>query len=142
LTLREAIVAESREWIGTPWKHQASLKGVGADCIGFVAGVARGVGIQEAEAFRRDLRFRGYGRTPDPALLRMAVAAYLNPTDTPLPGDVLLMRFEQDPQHFGLLTAADYMIHAYAQARKVAEHRIDDKWRARIVAYFSFRGVS
>ena len=35
----EAIVAEAREWIGTAWQHQASLKGVACDCVGLVRGV-------------------------------------------------------------------------------------------------------
>lgn len=38
---REAIVAEARAWIGTPYRHQASLKGIGCDCLGLVRGVWR-----------------------------------------------------------------------------------------------------
>lgn len=38
---RAAIVAEARGWIGTPYRHQASLKGVGCDCLGLVRGVWR-----------------------------------------------------------------------------------------------------
>ena len=38
---RDAIVAEARAWIGTPYRHQASLKGVGCDCLGLVRGVWR-----------------------------------------------------------------------------------------------------
>lgn len=36
--MREAadIVAAARGWIGTPYLHQASLKGVGTDCLGLV----------------------------------------------------------------------------------------------------------
>jgi hypothetical protein len=37
---RDAVIAEARSWLGTPWHHQASLKGVGCDCIGFIRGVA------------------------------------------------------------------------------------------------------
>ena len=40
---RSLIVAETRGWIGTPYRHQASLKGVGCDCLGLVRGVWRGV---------------------------------------------------------------------------------------------------
>ena len=40
---RSLIVAEARDWIGTPYRHQASLKGVGCDCLGLVRGVWRGV---------------------------------------------------------------------------------------------------
>src|SRR5437870_8056418 len=40
---RTAIVAEARAWIGTPYRHQASLRGVGCDCLGLVRGVWRAV---------------------------------------------------------------------------------------------------
>ena len=40
---RARIVAEARAWIGTPYRHQASLKGVGCDCLGLVRGVWRAV---------------------------------------------------------------------------------------------------
>ncbi len=36
-----AAVAEALTWIATPYRHQASLKGVGCDCIGLVRGVWR-----------------------------------------------------------------------------------------------------
>ena len=38
---RTRIVAEARAWIGTPYRHQASLHGVGCDCLGLVRGVWR-----------------------------------------------------------------------------------------------------
>ena len=44
------IVAAARSWIGTPYLHQASLKGVGCDCLGLVRGVWREVIGDEPEA--------------------------------------------------------------------------------------------
>ena len=38
---RASLVAEARDWIGTPYRHQASVKGVGCDCLGLVRGVWR-----------------------------------------------------------------------------------------------------
>jgi NlpC/P60 family putative phage cell wall peptidase len=38
---RIRIGAEARAWIGTPDRHQASLKGMGCDCLGLVRGVWR-----------------------------------------------------------------------------------------------------
>lgn len=135
------IVSEAKEWRGTRWLHQGALKGVGCDCIGLISGVAKILGIPEAEQFQRDPRFRGYGRTPEPKMLRAAIAEYLDPAPNPVPGDILLLRFVKDPQHFAFLSTPDYMIHAYAQVRKVAENRIDETWRSRIVGSYKFRGL-
>ena len=54
------------------------------------------------------------------------------------------MRFNSDPQHFGFLSAVqpDYMIHAYAGARRVVEHGIDHVWQRRIVRAYALRGVT
>ena len=40
---RDAIVAAARAWIGTPYRHQAALRGVGCDCLGLLRGVWRDV---------------------------------------------------------------------------------------------------
>jgi NlpC/P60 family putative phage cell wall peptidase len=37
--MRPDIVSLARAWLGTPYRHQASLKGVGCDCLGLVRGV-------------------------------------------------------------------------------------------------------
>ncbi|MBC7141961.1 MAG: peptidase, partial [Rhodobacteraceae bacterium] len=34
-------VAVARGWIGTPYRHQASARGAGADCLGLLRGVWR-----------------------------------------------------------------------------------------------------
>lgn len=141
---REAIVSTAREWIGTRWHHQQSCKGVGCDCIGLISGVGRELGFASAKAFRNDPRFKGYGRVPDVAMTRAAIAEYLDPVDVAQSGDVLFMNHEKQviPHHFGIVSGPDYMIHAWAGARKVTEHRIDEKWRKRIVAAFKFREIA
>ena len=37
--MRADIVALARGWLGTPYHHQASLKGAGCDCLGLIRGV-------------------------------------------------------------------------------------------------------
>ena len=44
------IVTAARAWIGTPYRHQASLKGVGCDCLGLLRGVWREIHGDEPEA--------------------------------------------------------------------------------------------
>ena len=38
---RDEIVVAARGWLGTPYRHQASRKGAGCDCLGLVRGVWR-----------------------------------------------------------------------------------------------------
>lgn len=40
----DVIERAARQWIGTPFHHQASLMGVGCDCLGFIRGVYRQCG--------------------------------------------------------------------------------------------------
>lgn len=141
---RADIVNEARSWLGTRWQHQAALKGVGCDCIGFVAGVARELGIAGAAEFFATPALRSYGRQPEPKLLA-ACDALLDPIAMAEagPGDVLVLKFETEPQHFGIISesAPPYMLHALAHARRVVEHRIDAIWRSRLVRAYRFRGV-
>ncbi len=136
---------EARRWIGTPWHHQASLRGVGSDCIGLISGVAKELGMPEAAAFETDPEIRGYGKDPVPHLLLAACARYLDPVDVRAArmGDIFLMRFKE-PRHFAMLTcrAPEQIIHAYAQMRKVTETGLDAVWRGRIVSAWRYRGVS
>jgi hypothetical protein len=84
--------------------------------------------------------FAGYARTPDGRTLRNAVETQAIPTSTRLPGDLLLLRFDREPQHLAIATDLG-MIHSYAAARRVVEHRIDAEWLARIVGVWRFPGV-
>lgn len=140
---REDIVTAARGWLGTRWKHQAALKGIGADCIGLIEGVAAECGVKESAAWAKHPAHGSYGREPDTGMLLAACAAYLEPVrGYPQLGDVLLFRIHDKPQHFGIVSGNDYMIHAYAQARRVVEHRIDEQWRSRIVGVYRFRGLN
>lgn len=126
------------EWLGTPYIHQASLKGVGCDCIGFLKGAALEAGLltpELAAALPRD-----YSRQPSGGKLRRIMGDLLAPVPfaSRAPGDFILIRFEIEPQHIALLTAVnpDYMIHCGEHG--VVAHRLDSVWRARIVRVYRF----
>ena len=94
LITRAAVVAEAREWIGTPYHHQATQKGVGADCGGLVAGVAMALGIVPPTWWRDTFEpaFGGYGKQPFNGLLaRVCESFMVRVHDEPAPGDVLLL---------------------------------------------------
>ena len=77
-----------------------------------------------------------YGSRPDVRMLKAKLDAHLVPIahEELREADIVLLKIDDSPQHLGLL--ADYpvagelgMIHAYAPARKVVEHRYDAHWR-------------
>ncbi|MBK5911472.1 hypothetical protein CCR85_08205 [Rhodothalassium salexigens] len=134
MTEAETIVALARRWLGTPWHHQGRVRGVGVDCAGLVIGVARDLGLDPVDV-------TGYARRPDSDELARLVRAHL--AEIPLaragPGAVLLLRIDDRAQHLGILTDVG-LLHAYAPARRVVEHRIDALWAERIVGAFVFPG--
>lgn len=132
---RADIVAEARRWIGTPFRHQGRVLGVGVDCAGLVIGVAHALGLSSFD-------YTQYGREPANGLLLDICERHLNrmPLLDARPGDIYAMRFGAEPQHLAIVS--DYgIIHAYAPAGKCVEHRMDDVWRRRIVRAYRYRGV-
>lgn len=139
---RSLIVAEARDWIGTPYRHQASLKGVGCDCLGLVRGVWRGVIGDEPErapAYAPDWAEAGGIEALADAAARHLVAIE---RDAFGDGDVLLFRWRAGlpAKHAAVVTASDKIVHAHDGAA-VAEVALAPWWRRRIAYAFRFPGM-
>jgi NlpC/P60 family putative phage cell wall peptidase len=139
---RSDIVAEARAWIGTPYRHQASLKGVGCDCLGLVRGVWRaaiGDEPRAAPAYSRD-----WAEASGEEALAEAARAHLIEIEPAQfqPGDVLLFRYREryPAKHAAIVSAAALMVHAHDGA-SVAEVAISPWWRRRLAFAFRFPGV-
>lgn len=138
---RAEVVAEARSWIGTPFVHQARLKGIGVDCIGLISQTAKAKGLLQADA-------TDYSRTPDPARMRSALTQHLDPVPFKdiQPADILWFRVISQPQHVGLVTEVTpklRMVHAYSRKKmnQCIEQDVGGFWRSRIVGCFRFRGL-
>jgi NlpC/P60 family putative phage cell wall peptidase len=136
---RSQIIAEARAWIGTPYRHQASLKGVGCDCLGLVRGVWRallGVEPQSAPPYSRD-----WAEATGEETLAQAARAHLVEIDRVefSPGDVLLFRYREHypAKHAAIVTGPALMVHAHDGAA-VAEVAIAPWWRRRLAYAFRF----
>lgn len=137
--VREAVVAEARSWIGTPYHDQASMKGAGCDCLGLVRGVWRAVIGPEPERlppYTHDWRSKE-SREP------LIAAARRHFVEVPVveagSGDVVAfrMRAGHAAKHCGILSGPDRFIHAQ-EGLPVAEVNLGSWWRRRIVAAFRF----
>lgn len=133
---------EARRWIGTPYLHQASVRGAGADCLGLLRGVWRAL----------------YGAEPEPVppytpdwsepqgeeRLWRAARHHLRakPLVAASVGDVILFRMRAGTvaKHLGLQgrTGSEAsFIHAYS-GHGVVESPLSAPWARRIVARFEF----
>jgi len=164
---RGAIVAEARAWMGTPYRHQASLKGAGCDCLGLVRGVWRALLGDEPErvpGYTRDWAEAGGVEALAEAGRRHLVE--LDPASA-RPGDVLVFRMRPGgpAKHAGILISGDLaggvrfdgdggmrvapecgrwrpprFVHAYEGAGVVTT-RLTRWWAGRLAFAFAFPGV-
>jgi NlpC/P60 family putative phage cell wall peptidase len=139
---RPDVVTAARGWIGTPYHHQASLPGVGADCLGLIRGVYREITGSEAPAVP------SYSRDWDEATghesMLAAARTHLVERDRglALPGDVLIFRMRSSgiAKHAAILASNVTMIHAMEGA-SVTEVPYSAWWSRRLAGVFSFPGI-
>ena len=139
---RAAIVAEARDWIGTRYRHQASLKGVGCDCLGLVRGVWRNCIGDEPEtppAYAPDWAEAAGEEALAQAALRHLVSTSIDDFGA---GDVLLFRWRDGfvAKHAAIASGEGSMIHAHEGA-SVCEVALAPWWRRRLAFAFRFPGV-
>ncbi len=143
--LRAAVLAEARAWLGTPYRHQASCRGAGADCLGLVRGVYRALYGAEPEtppAYTPD-----WAEAAGAETLREAARRHLAEIGcvAAQPGDVLLFRMRRGApaKHCAILTEAfddaggGRIIHAYS-GHAVREEVAGAAWRRRLAYAFRF----
>lgn len=140
--LRSEIISVARSWIGTPYHHQASRKGVGCDCLGLVRGVWRELKGAEPEALPP--------YTPDWAEAQRAEtllsgarrhAREIRAADARA-GDILIFRLRSGAmaKHMAILVSSDTMVHAIENA-PASEVHLGSWWRRHAVCAFEFPGA-
>lgn len=140
--LQERIVAEARDWIGTPYRHQSATKVAGTDCLGLLRGVWRAIYGDEPEivpAYTADWAEPGRHEVlmaaADRWLIRKAPGLVS-------PGDVFLFRMREGSiaKHLGIAGRVGpeaSFIHAYT-GHGVIESPLSAPWARRIAARFEF----
>ena len=111
---RGAIVRCARSWIGTPYHHQAALRGVGCDCVGLIRGVMAELRVAAPRVvpdYSPD-----WGDASGTEGLVAAADRYLVPIDPAdaRAGDVVGFRWRRNGvvKHCGILTTREAMVHA------------------------------
>lgn len=135
----DRVIAAARSWLGTPYHDQASLKGVGCDCLGLARGVWREVVGDEPfpiPPYSRDWGEAGCREVLAEGAQRMMIE--IDPRDA-MPGALVLFRMRTGAiaKHVGVLTAPDRFIHAYERLG-VIEEPLTPAWHRRICFAFLF----
>jgi NlpC/P60 family putative phage cell wall peptidase len=148
----ETVIAIARSWLGTPYIHQASVKGAGCDCLGLLRGVWRelhgGIEPEAPPAYSPD-----WAEATGRETLYSALARHLTqiaPREI-CPGDVALFRMAPrgPAKHCGIIALKQRsgsalknpdvpeftLIHA-RQNRRVAEELFSPLWRTKLAYAF------
>ena len=145
MTYADTIITQARTWLGTPFHHQARLKSKGCDCLGLIVGVVDELELKDK--FGQPLSGYDevtYSKEPNGEYLMQKLTELLDevPIIEAQAGDLALFTVRDNPQHMAFLTnyeASLGMIHSYAPARRVVEHRLDDDWKSRLVKVFRWQ---
>lgn len=138
------IVACARSFLGVRFAHQGRHPANGLDCLGLLIATAAKAGVTVSGQPPHAFDERAYGARPDGDYLQAMLERHLEPVESPGLGNIMLLKIDGRPQHLAIIT--DYpaagewgMIHAYAVARRVVEHRLDALWRDAIHAIYRLR---
>jgi hypothetical protein len=135
MTTAHEVIACARQFAGVRFAHQGRTA-AGLDCLGLLLLTAQTLGLQVDGAGVAALDVPHYGTRPDAMLLKKKLDTHLQPIEKASlrTADIVLLKIDGMPQHLALIT--DYpmagelgMIHAYAPARAVVEHRYDPQWQ-------------
>lgn len=138
---RTEIRDRALEWVGTPYHHQAYLKGVGADCLGLLRGLY--IELYGADPEKPPTYSPAWGESRKDDLLLQAAAKYLTPAPDGVWGvsDVLVFRIRNSAsaKHCAIVVGDNKMLHAVS-GRAVSVVSIN-AWADRVAGVFSFPDV-
>ena len=111
------VVEEAKTWLGTPYHHQAGIKGVGVDCAMILVRVYYAAGLipeidprpypHDWHIHRDAERYLGW------------VDQYAEKVDSPEPGDIAMFQFGRCVAHGAIVVEWPLIIHAHMPSRYV-----------------------
>lgn len=134
----DAVVIAARQCLGTPFRHQGRIPGVGLDCLGLILYVGNSVGmpLKAPSVYPEDPAHQGLlaGAEANENLVRITDLTALQP------GDILLIRIGTPVRHLAIYTGPT-IIHVWASSVGCCcEHALDLRWRRRFAAAYRFVG--
>jgi cell wall-associated NlpC family hydrolase len=141
---RAEIIVEAWRHRGTPYVRGQAAPARGCDCAGLVLIVGKALDL-----FDLDIDgplaapFRAQWARPNPRMLVDCLNTFLRRRRLcdAVPGDVLLFRPGDAPQHLGILVEPGLVLHAIEKHGDVREHAFANDRRLRLMGAWSFPKV-
>jgi hypothetical protein len=132
------LVIRARSYVGTPWKHRGRGR-EGLDCAGLLIAVASDLGLDHPGKLT-------YERMPSVELIDSLLKEYATKTNVWALGCFARIAVAKRWQHLGIIATSESgeftLIHAYYTVGRVCEHRIDARWKRRIVDVWQMKGIA
>ena len=134
----QRVIAAAKQWLGTPYVHQASVLGAGCDCLGLARGVWRGLHV--AEPVTPPPYTRDWGEAGGAEVLAEAARRFLLEIPIALagPGALILFRMARGApaKHCGIRSETG-LIHAY-EGGGVIEEPWSPQWARKAAFAFHY----
>ena len=125
---KQKLIDAAREMVGVPFRHEGRSPS-GVDCYGLLIVLGQRFGIDVPIEI-------GYGRRPSGRHMRMRLEEYSTPVhrDDISPGDILHIKYDQEPQHLAIVSNREPLriIHADSIIGRVVEQGVDASMRNKI----------
>jgi len=110
-SIRQQVIEEAERWKGTPFLHNAMVRGCGVGCGTLLMGVYGALGVpvptlDELGHFPRDW----HQHTDEERYLNILLK-YSKIVAAPQPGDMVLFKMKRVYGHSGLITTWPHLIH-------------------------------
>lgn len=114
---RLQAVKYAREWIGTPYRHQACVKNHACDCIGLIIGVWRDLGLDVPKNFKLPTYTPFWAEETQESLMTDMSREYLIEQDVNdlYIGDIVMYRMSRraPTKHAAIIVSPNRIVHAY-----------------------------
>lgn len=137
MDLRKRIVEEAYSWLGTPYHHQAMVKGAGVDCAMILVAIYREAGLLPADFDPRPYPQDWHLHRDEERYLGW-VLKVCHETGAPQPGDVVVWKFGRTFSHGAVYVGDNKIIHSYIGRGVVLDELDQAELSGRPMKFFTF----
>lgn len=131
------IISEAKSWVGTPYHHQARIKGVGVDCANLIAGIFEECGFIPINLEPYSLQWHLHNKEEKMINILLSYGCLKVDTNDPSPGQIITFQMGKVSGHIGIMVDNERFIHADIYANKVVEVTFGGVWKRRLSGVFN-----